>query len=330
MLLNPSVTALILSSILVSGLTLSSSVTALRIFLRWDQSACTEEQILLESRTYLVSTSFAFAMVLQVLSLILLVNFAERSHTLFNGAMCAAGTLNINEYGFPTLILKLTDSILCGIWLVLNHADNLSVDQPLTRFKFAMVPLITVLILFETFLQFKYFIGMDPDIITSCCGTIFSEEASSAGGDLAHLPQASMRIAFYSLFAIILAAGTRFLKSGKGALPFSIASALFLPVSLASVISFISPAIYELPTHHCPFCFMQKEYFYIGYPLYLSLLTASVAGTAVGVLNPFRVIGRSGAVIHGFQVRLSLVALAGFAVFVIISTYFVLFTNLIM
>lgn len=67
-------------------------------------------------------------------------------------------------------------------------------------------------------------------------------------------------------------------------------------VSLAAIISFISVYIYELPTHHCPFCIVMEEYGYIGYLLYLPLFGAAVTGMGIGVLLPFRgwrVFGRS-------------------------------------
>jgi hypothetical protein len=330
LLLNPAITALIISSVLASVVTAAVTATAIRILMRWERNAGTEEQVLLESRTYLVSTVFAFAMVLQISSLVLFVNMAERAHLLFDGAMCAAGTLNVNPYGYPALFLKTANAILCSLWLVANHTDNMSVDQPLTRFKYAWVPVIAALILIETYLQFMYFLGMDPDIITSCCGTIFSQDATTAGGDLAHLPHVPMRIGFYSLAFFTLATGLRFNKTGKGAVPFSVSSALFLPVSFASIISFISPVIYELPTHHCPFCFLQKEYYYIGYPMYISLFAASVSGIGIGVLQPFRIREQTGKTILRVQARLGITAVAGFTVFVLISTYFVLFTNLVM
>ncbi|MBN2123224.1 MAG: hypothetical protein JW821_02935 [Deltaproteobacteria bacterium] len=330
MLLTPSTIALVLSSIMAGAVALVATLNAVRILTRWNRDRGSGDQILLESRTYLVSTSFAFAMVLQILSLSLFVGMAQRAHVLFDGAMCAAGTLNVNPFGFPALILKLVNAILCGVWLSVNHADNRSIDQPLLKFKYAWVPVITALILAEGWLQFRYFLGMDPDIITSCCGTIFSEDAGSAGGDLAHLPFVPMRIVFYFLAFVALAAGARFVKTGKGALFFSLASAAFLPVSIVSIISFISPAIYELPTHHCPFCFLQREYFFVGYPMYISLLGASAAGISLGILQPFAKTGPSGQVIRKVQSRLGAAAFAGFAAFILISSYFVLFTGLVM
>ena len=44
--------------------------------------------------------------------------------------MCAAGTLNVNAYGYPALILKVVNAVLAGQWLILNHADNRVPDYP--------------------------------------------------------------------------------------------------------------------------------------------------------------------------------------------------------
>ena len=56
---------------------------------------------------------------------------------------------------------------------------------------------------------------------------------------------------------------TFYLKN-KGAYLFASLSGIAFVVSLASILSFISLYFYELPTHHCPFCILQKEYGYIG------------------------------------------------------------------
>ena len=69
---------------------------------------------------------------------------------------------------------------------------------------------------------------------------------------------------------------------------FSLMSGATLVVSIASILSFVSVYLYELPTHHCPFCILQGEYRYIGYPLYLTLLGGTVSGMGVGMLMPFR------------------------------------------
>jgi hypothetical protein len=47
--------------------------------------------------------------------------------------------------------------------------------------------------------------------------------------------------------------------------------ALFGFISYYVVVYFFGTYIYELPTHKCPYCMMQKEYYYIGYLIWGSL-----------------------------------------------------------
>ena len=71
-----------------------------------------------------------------------------------------------------------------------------------------------------------------------------------------------------------------YLFSGSVALTFAIGAA-------ALVIS-IPVYLYALPGHHCPFCMLHREYGYVGYLLYGTLLGGAVCGLAVGMLQPFR------------------------------------------
>jgi hypothetical protein len=56
-----------------------------------------------------------------------------------------------------------------------------------------------------------------------------------------------------------------------------------LLISIVSLIAIFGTYIYELPTHHCPFCFLQKDYYYIGYLIYITLFI----GTFFGLATPF-------------------------------------------
>ena len=79
-----------------------------------------------------------------------------------------------------------------------------------------------------------------------------------------------------------------FLLRGKGGKLFAVAGTLAFPVSVAALISFISLYFYELPTHHCPFCILQREYHYVGYLIYVTLLGGGIAAAGVWALMPFR------------------------------------------
>ena len=87
-------------------------------------------------------------------------------------------------------------------------------------------------------------------------------------------------------------AGLRFffLLRGKGGKLFAVAGTLAFPVAVAALISFISVYFYELPTHHCPFCILQKEYHYVGYLIYAAILGGGTASAGVWALMPFRTV----------------------------------------
>jgi len=137
MILSPAVIALMLGSAAVGLLALYASAWGVRILRHWDLQNGSESQLQLEKRTYLVSTLMAWAFAFQAGSLFLFIFTAEDLHRLFVGAMCAAGTLNVNGFGYPTVLLKVGNALLAGIWLIVNYTDNRASDYPLIRKKYA-------------------------------------------------------------------------------------------------------------------------------------------------------------------------------------------------
>jgi hypothetical protein len=184
--------------------------------------------------------------------------------------------------------------------------------------KYCLLLLLTPLVLLETGLQTAYFLRMQPEIITSCCGSLFSPGRPGVSGDLLALPHARMQLLFFGVMAVTLAAGAWFRWTGRGALLFGAACTGAFLVAAVSLVSFISPYIYELPTHHCPFCILQREYGFIGYPLYGTLMGAGIAGVSCGVLLPFRLNPSLHSAIPRLQRRLAECALLGYLVFTII------------
>ena len=114
---------------------------------------------------------------------------------------------------------------------------------------------------------------------------------------------------------LTLAAGLYFLLKGRGGYLLAGLSGVNLVVSLLAILSFISIYIYELPSHHCPFCILQKSYAFIGYPIYLAVLGGAICGLGVGALNPFRKTASLAAVIPPLQRKLALGAVISVLVF---------------
>ena len=121
MILHPAIVTLLLVSLVITGMILYSSWFGIMIIRRWDIRSGSEEQLDLERRTYLISTVISYMLFFQIASLFLYIYTADSLHNMFVGAMCAAGSLNVDPYGYPTFLLKILNCILAGLWLIVNY-----------------------------------------------------------------------------------------------------------------------------------------------------------------------------------------------------------------
>lgn len=330
MILHPSVIALLAGSLLLGGLLLYAGSHGLQILRHWDLKSGSELQLSLERKTYLISTVMSYGLAFQVLSLFLFIYTADSLSGLFSGAMCAAGSLLVNKYGYPALILKVLNAILSGLWLIMNAADVRSPDYPLIRPKYRLLTGIAPLILIEAFIQGRYFIGLSPEIITSCCGSLFSAGDEGFGAGIASLPVRPMEVIFGACLVFLFFSGGWFLMKGRGGYLFAFSAGAMFPVAIASLTSFISPYFYEIPTHHCPFCILQSGYGYIGYPVYLSLFAGTVTGMGAGMLMFFRNADSLAPVLPVMERRLALASLASYLVFSVIVIGRILTTSFVL
>lgn len=288
MILNPGILALFAASLLICTMVLYSALLGGQILRRWDLSSGSELQLVLERKTYLVSTVVGYLLGFQLVALFLFVATADGIHNLFVGAMCAVGTLTAHPLGYPTLLLKSATFLLAGLWLILNHADSLGYDYPLIRTKYLLLLLLAPVLLAETVVQGWYFLGLTPDIITSCCGSLFSPASRGIATEIANAPPFPMLGIFYLSSALTVLCGVRYAAGGSLGLAFGLASAVQFVVALVALISVISLYIYQMPSHHCPFCILQREYRFVGYPVFLAILVAAVSGIGAGWLGRYR------------------------------------------
>ena len=331
MILHPAVIANVVASLVITLTIVYAAYHGVQILRKWDLQSGNELQLILERKTYLISTMLTFVFALELMSLFLYVFTANNLCPLFVGAMCAAGTLNVNAFGYPTLLLKIVNFLFAGLWLILNYADNQAYDYPLIKKKYVLLALIAPLSIVETSLQGAFFLNMKANVITSCCGSLFSsEQVKGLGSDLAALPIIPMMWIFYFGMGATLLLGLYFYLKGKGGYLYSAFTLVMFGVSLVAIISFISVYIYELPTHHCPFCIVMEDYGYIGYALYHPLFGAVVTGTGIGALMPFRGVESLREVIPALVRRLTLTSLSLYAVFTMIVIYKIAASNLVL
>lgn len=315
MILSPGILALLAVCGLVAAYSIYAAATGLRILVGWDAASASEAQLWRERRSTLLSWVLGFVMGADLLCLAFFVGLAERLHVFLTGAMCAAGTLGANAYGYPTLLAMVAGFLLSVLWLLVNRLDAGAPNTALVRLKYlALVP-VAVVLGTQAVLLVNFFARLDPAFITSCCGTFFDAEREGLGADLAHLPPALMRPVFWVTWGATCGVGLIANTARRWDGLYAVLSAAMLPIGLAAILSFVSVSIYDLPTHHCPFCLLQGEYDYVGYLLYAGLFLGATLGLGIGAV---RLVGRhAGLAADGlsFTRRLKAWSLAGYALF---------------
>lgn len=332
MIFQPAIIALLLAAGLSLFMLLAAAPFAVQIIRHWDITSGSERQLRLERLTYLFSTLVAFVCVTQILAALLFVFNADKMAVMFVGAMCAVGALNVNEFGFPALYLQLGLFFLAVLWLALNHADNHARDYPLVKLKYALLLAAIPLFALSLGLQLQYFLGLKADVITSCCGSLFSADAPTLASELSALEPRPALLGFYGALAVAIGlAGWHWSDKGQlSGYATGLGALAAFGASLAGILAFVSLYIYEHPHHHCPFCILKPDYAYQGYWLYLPLFAATAAGMSAGVLRIFAGRPSLAEVVPALTGKLAGVAAIGYALFALIASFMIWRSNLIL
>lgn len=321
MLLSPAILALLLCSTAACGLTICAAAIGLSAVFGWDHDSCGRRQLLRERRWFLVETSLRLILALQLFSLLVFIAAADHLKTLFTGAMCAVGTLYASPFGMPALAIKTAAFILCGLWLVTDRASRAAATTGLVRFKTAFLLFLTCALVADAALQFRYFADLDPEIITSCCATVFDPDTGGVAAGIAAMSVATSKAAFFAGLVVTVVAALWAIRRHRMTIVYSILAVAFSLVTAAAVITWIAPSFYELPTHHCPLCLLAADYGYVGYPLYLLLATAVIAGAGSGLVHVLRSIDLSRCILIGEERRLCAISAASFVAIAAIAVW---------
>lgn len=279
MLLTPEVLTINILNLLIFIFASIAFYYSIKIVLKYDYNATTTLQYNLEKRSYLVAIIIKFIFYIKILLFIFFVFTLDNISNILPGAMCAAGVVNATVYGNYLLILKIINLYIFGYWLVLNNEDMKSEKQIYLKLKFKVYIFAYFLLILEIGLETIMFLSINPTSLVDCCGSIFSTTDGSYMARLLSTSPSILLSLFYAVYAFII-----FAYIVKNKYLFSLMNLLFVIIALISLISFFGTYIYELPTHHCPFCMLQKDYNYIGYFLYIFLFSGTFFGIIIGVI----------------------------------------------
>lgn len=253
-------------------LLLRASFSAISFIRFWNNQALSEKQIQLERQGYLLSSILNIVLGFQILSLILFLNTVNNHlPNLIKGAMCATGVLEVNDFGYPLLFLKLLGVLLYAVFLVLNFWDNAEPNYPLTPFKYWLIFPILLLNLSDIMLSLSFFSSIEPDIIATCCSVQFSNTKGYSGllGTYQGVFKDFTIVIWWFSFLILIL--IHFLLKGQKLVIHVlhlVAAIVFVFFSVFNLKYQFVKYIYGLPTHNCLFDIFWLKYQAIGYILF--------------------------------------------------------------
>jgi len=278
-LLSNPVIVYLLSESLLFGLLFIAFVITVGILLTWDFGSYSQQQFRLERRAYLVMTIILFVFVVKFLLLIYFVFTIDTLSLLVPGAMCAAGVISANDYGMPLLFLKLLILFFLLLWMTLNSDDLKAKNYPSFRIKSWLFVIIFFLAAAEAGLDYAYFSTIDILKPVNCCSTLYGQ-MEGANPLPFGLDTTTLLILFYLLYALVAGA----MLSGQRVLSL-VGTLLFVVIAYYSVVYFFGTYVYALPTHKCPFCMLQKEYYYVGSLIWWTLFGGIYLGLIASLME---------------------------------------------
>ena len=251
------------------------------IIKNWNYEKTTSSQYKLEKTSYLVILIIFFTLIVKIFLMPYFTYSIDNLSHIIPGAMCAAGVIKANNYGEILLALKLVILFCIGIWLIINSLDLKEKTYPYTKKKFIFYIFIFSLILIETTLDILYLSNISTKEPVMCCSVIFGSNA--VGNKISFNLTIPILVGLFYLTFLL----TIFSNIQKQKLINFIINIFFLYISYYAVTYFFSTYIYQLPTHQCPFCMLQKEYFFIGYFIWTTLFLGTFFGIASFVVPIF-------------------------------------------
>ena len=254
---------------------------SISIIKNWNYEETTTKQYKLEKTSYLVILIISFTLIVKIFLFPYFAYSLDNLSNIVPGAMCAAGIVGANEFGQINLALKILILFFIGVWLIINSLDLKAKTYPFTKKKYLFYTFIFALCAIETILDFLFLNGIPTTEPVMCCSTIFG--VNNLGAKIPFdLSISMLLIIFYLLYVLIV-----FINIQKQAFLNLIINFLFLYIAYYAVTYFFSTYVYELPTHQCPFCMLQKEYHFIGYIIWSTLFLGTFFGVASYILKTF-------------------------------------------
>lgn len=296
-LLRPEVVARLVAGLSVSCLLVVAVVIAVDILLRLRVARPgharldSELQLSLERRTELLSALVSVGLGITILNALLTLFAADRLSDSVRGAMCAFGVFAAG--GWWALCTSVSAALLCGLWLVLHRIDLSTERSYLTRTKLGGLLVLAPLCWLDLWLTARWLVGLDMQVVSSCCSVGLDRWAEAALGARAMAAGASTAwagaAAVVTLLAFFVSARCARRPSRAWARMAAVFSLAAAALALPAIALYVAPHAYETPRHLCPFCLLRiDEAGGIGWPLLFSLALGTLVGLSLTLLESLR------------------------------------------
>jgi len=273
MLITPEILTIYILNLLFVVFATIAFVLTLNILKGWQADATTVKQYRLEKQSYLAATIIKYIFYIKLPLFMFFIFTLDTISFILPGAMCGAGVVNSSELSTPLIFLKIINLYAFAFWIVLDAQDMKIESQPYLKKKFYIFSLLYFLLLTEIILETTFFYGIDVESVVDCCGAIFTTQTGTYLSKILGAPLWLQLSLFYGLYMSML-----MMQKFQNRYIYAVVNLLFIPISLISLIAFFGTYIYELPTHKCPFCLLQHEYYFVGYLLYALLFLGTFNG----------------------------------------------------
>ena len=279
MILSPEILTILILNMIFALFATIAFILSVKIVLKWDINATTPLQYSLEKQSYLSATIIKYIFAIKVPLFLFFIFTLDKISNVLTGAMCGAGVVDATDYGNYLFILKVINLYVFAYWIALHSEDVNHENQPYTKMKFSFFIVAFFFLISELIIEGLMFGAIDLEEMVSCCGTIYSSSADSYISRIFDVDTTLLLVIFYGNFFLIL-----LFYYLKRRYLFAISNIIFVVSSIVTLIVFFGTYIYEMPTHHCAFCYLQSDYYYVGYLIYALLFTGTLYGIIAGFI----------------------------------------------
>ncbi len=307
-LLNTNIAIFLFAEWIVWFVLLIAFGVTIYILKKWDFNSYTPTQYRLEKYAYLVMVILIFAFSMKFILLPYFIFTMDKISDIVPGAMCSAGVISFNHYGMKLFFIKLFILLLLMIWLMINHYDLEAKKYPWFKLKGWLYLVIFLLISVELYWDYAFFNDIDIHKVLNCCSTLYGL-LEGVNPLPFGLNKSLLLTLFYLLYIMIITSSI-----GKQNYILLIGLVLFTIIGYYSVLYFFGTYIYQMPNHNCPFCMLQKDYYYIGYILWGSFIGGIFLGITTIIAD---------LILNVDTKKLKSIMIISFTLFVTISTLYV-------